>query len=220
MSMNALKSRHAAVGVDWGLAMVVRSSRQSGDAPADAGWLLAGYVGIAGFFALEASTRHRGSASSLNASSDDQGTTRTIITAYGLAATLPLLLRALPFPPLPRAVGPTGLILQTSGLALRAWSMRTLGAAYTRTLRTEQEQRVVEAGPYRLVRHPGYAGSLLTWTGFALASRNVPTATLVAGLLGWAYQRRIAAEERLLERDLPGYNAYIRRTKKLIPFVW
>ena len=43
---------------------------------------------------------------------------------------------------------------------------------------------------------------------------------LVAGLLGWAYQRRIAAEERLLQRDLPGYNAYIRRTKKLIPFVW
>jgi protein-S-isoprenylcysteine O-methyltransferase Ste14 len=182
--------------------------------------LLAGYAGIAGFFALEVLTRHRGPASSLAASSDDQGTTRTIVTAYGLAATLPLLLRRLPLPPLPRGAGPTGLILQANGLALRAWSMHSLGAAYTRTLRTEQEQRVVEAGPYRMVRHPGYAGSLLTWTGFALASRNVPTTALVAGVLGWAYQRRIAAEERLLRRDLPGYTTYSRRTKKLIPFVW
>jgi protein-S-isoprenylcysteine O-methyltransferase Ste14 len=44
--------------------------------------------------------------------------------------------------------------------------MRTLGRAYSRTLRTERE-RVVEAGPYRHVRHPGYLGSNLIWLGFA-----------------------------------------------------
>jgi protein-S-isoprenylcysteine O-methyltransferase Ste14 len=79
---------------------------------------------------------------------------------------------------------------------------------------------VVTAGPYRLVRHPGYTGSLLTWTGFALTSRSGPVLALTGGLLGLAYQRRIAAEEELLARDLPGYEDYQARTRKLIPFVW
>lgn len=183
-------------------------------------WFLAGYAGIAGFFALEALTRQRGAASSLDASPDDQGTTRIIITAYGLAADLPLLLRRLPMPQLPPIAGPAGMIMQATGLTVRAWSMRTLGASYTRVLRTEDEQHVIDAGPYRLIRHPGYTGSLLTWTGFALTSRSVPVITLVAGLLGWAYRRRIAAEEELLRRELPGYTIYSRTTKKLIPFVW
>ena len=43
---------------------------------------------------------------------------------------------------------------------------------------------------------------------------------LTGGLLGLAYQRRIAAEEELLARDLPGYEDYQSRTRKLIPFVW
>jgi protein-S-isoprenylcysteine O-methyltransferase Ste14 len=187
---------------------------------ADTGWFLAGYAGLAGFFALETLNRQPGNASILKASGDDQGTTRAIVTAYGLAADLPLLLRRLPTPQLPRMAVPIGLMTQVAGLALRAWSMRTLGAAYTRTLRAEEEQGVVDTGPYHLMRHPGYAGSLLTWTGFALTSRSVPVVAVVAGLLGWAYRRRIVAEEQLLQRDLPGYRDYQRRTKRLIPFLW
>jgi protein-S-isoprenylcysteine O-methyltransferase Ste14 len=184
------------------------------------GWFVAGYVGIAGFLALEALTRQPGRAASLETSADDQGTTRMIVVAYGVAAELPLLLRRVPAPQLPPAAAPAGLALQAAGLALRAWSMRTLGGSYTRTLRTGEEQAVVTAGPYRLVRHPGYTGSLLTWTGFALTSRSVPVLALVGGLLGRAYQRRIAAEEQLLSRELPGYAAYQERTKKLVPFIW
>lgn len=98
--------------------------------------------------------------------------------------------------------------------------MRTLGNSYTRTLRAESEQVVVETGPYRLVRHPGYAGSMLVWTGFALASRSTPVVAFVGTLLGTAYARRINAEEALLCRDLPGYAAHSRRTRRLIPYVW
>jgi len=204
-------------GLDNVTAMTSRTRRRS---YVDTSWFLAGYGGLAGFFVLEALTRQRGTASSMQASRDDQGTTRMIVTAYGLAADLPLLLRRLDVPELPPLAGPAGLILQASGLTVRALSMRTLGASYTRTLRAEEHQRVVDAWPYRLVRHPGYAGSLLTWSGFALASRSVPAIALVTGLLGWAYRRRIAAEEALLRRELPGYSAYSDHTKKLIPFVW
>lgn len=185
------------------------------------GWFLAGYAGVAGFFVSEGVTRKPGSASSLHASADDQGTTRMIGVAYGLAAELPLLLRRTPLPQLPRLVAPAGLILQATGLGLRAWSMRRLGEFYSRTLRTEGSQhRVIDSGPYRLVRHPGYTGSLLTWIGFALTSRSAPVVALVGGLMGRAYHQRITAEEELLRRELPCYVDYSGRTKKLIPFVW
>ena len=183
-------------------------------------WLLAGYGGLAGFFALEALTRKRRAASSLAASPDDRGTTRMIVTAYVVAAAAPLTLRRVPLPQLPQLAGRVGVALQASGLALRTWSMRTLGTSYTRTLRTEDDQHVVDTGPYRFVRHPGYTGSLLTWAGFGLTSRSIPVFVLGAALLGRAYQQRIVAEENLLQWELSGYADYSHRTKRLLPLIW
>jgi protein-S-isoprenylcysteine O-methyltransferase Ste14 len=182
-------------------------------------WLLAGYVGIGGFLALEALTRKPGPASRMDAAPDDQGTTRTLVSGYALAALAPTL-ALIDRHRLRPAVGAAGVVTQASGIALRTWSMRVLGASYTRTLRTAANQRVVESGPYRLVRHPGYSGSLLSWMGFALTSRSLPVVILVGALLGRNYRRRILAEERLLRRELPGYADYCGRTKRLIPFVW
>ncbi len=196
------------------------SSRRQSPRAVDTSWFRGGYLGVAGFFALEAATREPGTASSLDASSDDQGTTRTIVTAYALALSSAPMLRRVPSPRLPRVAGPIGLALEGGGLGLRVWSMRTLRAAFSRTLRTEAEQRVIDDGPYQFVRHPGYAGSLLTWIGFALTSGSLPVVVLVSALLGRAYHRRIAAEEQLLRRELPSYVAYSDRTKKLIPFMW
>lgn len=184
------------------------------------GWFLAGYAGIAGFFALEAASREGGAAASLDASADDQDTTRMIVTGFAAAVVLAPFARGLSLLRLPSAVVPAGLVLEITGLALRAWSMETLGHSYTRTLRTEVEQPVIDTGPYRLVRHPGYLGSLLIWTGFGITSGSGPVMALVGGLLGRAYRRRILAEEQLLRRELPGYAAYAERTKGLIPLVW
>ena len=77
-------------------------------------WLLAGYGGLAGFFALEALTRKPGTASSLAASPDDRGTTRMIVTAYVVAAAAPLTLRRVPLPQLPQLAGRVGGALQAS----------------------------------------------------------------------------------------------------------
>jgi protein-S-isoprenylcysteine O-methyltransferase Ste14 len=183
-------------------------------------WFVAGYAGVAGFLLLEASTRRRGLASSLDASRDDRGSTRMIVAAYATAAIVAPAVRMLRRPQLPPATAPLGLSLEIAGLGLRAWSMRTLGSSYSRTLRVQGAQQVVERGPYRFVRHPGYAGSLMIWTGFALTSRSVAVVEVVGALLSIAYHRRVGAEEALLRRDLPGYAAYSKRTKRLIPFVW
>jgi protein-S-isoprenylcysteine O-methyltransferase Ste14 len=180
---------------------------------------LAGYLGLAGFLAIEGLARERGSASSLKSSSDDQGTTYLLGVTYAFLAFAPAYLRRIPMRQLPRFAAALGLMMQLGGLGLRYWSMRTLRASYSRTLRSEVDQQVIDAGPYRLIRHPGYLGSLMTWTGFALTSRRSPVVATVVALSG-VYRYRITAEEQMLTRDLAGYADYTDRTKRLIPLVW
>ena len=131
------------------------------------------------------------------------------------------MLRQLRAGRLPPVSGPAGVAMMTAGLALRAWSMRTLGAYYSRTLRTTSDQGVVESGPYRVIRHPGYLGSIMVWTGFAVTSGSAAAAVGVAALMGNAYSRRIASEEAMLTgRFGSAYAEYSQRTKRLIPFIW
>src|SRR6202034_2016761 len=104
----------------WNAAAMAERPRPDGRRRGGRGWFLAGYAGIAGFLALEALTRKPGRAASLETSADDQGTTRMIVVAYGVAAELPLLLRRVPAPRLPAAAAPVGLVVQAAGLSLRA----------------------------------------------------------------------------------------------------
>lgn len=203
-------------GRPWGVTVPVPRSGSS-----RRGWLAASYAGAAAFFALEAVAREPGEASDLAATGSDQGTTRQIVAAYGLAAGLSPVLRRLRAGRLPPVSGPAGVAMMAAGLALRAWSMRTLGAYYSRILRTTCDQDVVEDGPYRVIRHPGYLGSVMVWTGFAVTSGSAAVAVGVAALMGNAYRRRIAAEEAMLTgRFGSAYAEYSRRTKRLIPFIW
>jgi protein-S-isoprenylcysteine O-methyltransferase Ste14 len=183
-------------------------------------WFLAGYAGIAGFGVLEATLRSPESAADLRAGSEDQGTTRVLAAGYAGAALLAPLLRRLPVGRLPESSKPLGVVLQLVGLGLRAWAMRTLAGAYSRTLRVTNTQDVVEAGPYRYIRHPGYLGAFLTWLGFALTSGSPVVTAGVVGLLVPIYQRRIVAEEALLADELDGYQQYSGRTRRLVPYVW
>lgn len=183
-------------------------------------WLAAGYAGLAGFLVLEAAVRRRGSASSLDADAADAGTTDSIVNAYAAAALAPLAGAATGRGRLPGWARPCGLLVESAGIGLRWWSMTTLRSSYTRTLRQPDDDHLVDTGPYALVRHPGYLGSLLIWLGFALTSGRLPTLGLVAVVIGRAYGRRITAEEALLLRNLPGYADYARRTDRLVPGVW
>lgn len=81
-------------------------------------------------------------------------------------------------------------------------------------------QTVVSTGPYAVVRHPMYAGSILMllFTPLALGSYwALPAFLLVVPLLAW----RTLDEERLLLKELPGYAEYTRKTRyRLVPRVW
>jgi steroid 5-alpha reductase family enzyme len=70
-------------------------------------------------------------------------------------------------------------------------------------------------GPYKVIRHPGYLGTLLIWTGFGLAATNWFVLIFVAGLVTYALIRRIQVEEEVLfERFGVDYQAYADETAR------
>jgi protein-S-isoprenylcysteine O-methyltransferase Ste14 len=82
------------------------------------------------------------------------------------------------------------------------------------------DQTLVDTGPYRLVRHPMYAGALLMFIGmpFALGSWwGLAVVPLIVGALIW----RLIAEERFLVKHLAGYGEYRGRVRwRLVPGAW
>jgi len=87
-------------------------------------------------------------------------------------------------------------------------------------IQKERGHRVVSSGPYRWVRHPGYAGALLTFlcTPVLLASY---WACLPAALLMVVTVMRTSLEDRTLQQELPGYADYAGRTRyRLLPGIW
>jgi protein-S-isoprenylcysteine O-methyltransferase len=118
-------------------------------------------------------------------------------------------------------LGWAGITLMLGGLGLRWWSNATLGRFYTATLRLAEGQQIVKRGPYRLVRHPGYAGVLLLWVGAGLASQNWLAAGIVVTLMSAAYAYRIRSEESLLLTAFgEQYRDYMASTWRLVPWVY
>jgi protein-S-isoprenylcysteine O-methyltransferase len=113
-----------------------------------------------------------------------------------------------------------GLTLIWAGMALRLWAIRVLGQFFRTTVIVQDQHRLVETGPYRLLRHPSYTGTLLTILGIGLCLGNwISLALVIAGSL-IAYGYRIAVEERALRlRFGAEYDAYARDRWRLIPFL-
>ena len=112
-----------------------------------------------------------------------------------------------------------GVVLALAGVAFRQYGVSTLGRFFTTRVMTQPGQTVVEAGPYRYMRHPSYSGMLLTVLGVLVCSTNwLSLACLVVALPGMAY--RIKVEERALIQALgEPYREYMRRTPRLLPFL-
>jgi protein-S-isoprenylcysteine O-methyltransferase Ste14 len=113
-----------------------------------------------------------------------------------------------------------GIVLMWVGIVFRYYAMRVLGRYFTFDVAVHGGQTVVEAGPYRYIRHPSYTGAMITLIGFGLALGNwVGLLALIAcGAIGYAY--RIQVEESALVAALgEPYRDYMSRTQRLVPFV-
>src|SRR6266850_89446 len=114
-----------------------------------------------------------------------------------------------------------GVLLFVAGLFLRWWAIITLGRFFTVDVTIEKDHEVVERGPFRVVRHPSYTGVLLAFVGFALSLRNWAALLIMLLPIFAAFHHRMNVEEDALSKALGSrYADYIRRTKRLVPFVY
>lgn len=113
-----------------------------------------------------------------------------------------------------------GIGLMVAGVVLREWAVATLKGYYSYRVRIREDHRLIEKGPYRLIRHPAYSGSVLTLLGMGVVLLSGVGLIIVAILTSMSYAYRIRVEERALLTEFgEEYLRYMKRTKRLIPFL-
>lgn len=128
---------------------------------------------------------------------------------FGWSAAFPLWLIVL------------GFILIALGYGFAVWALAE-NRFFSSVVRIQMDRGhvVCDSGPYRIVRHPGYAGNILPLLGIVLALGSVWTiipgvAALIIAVI------RTALEDRTLQEELPGYRDYTRRVRyRLLPGVY
>ena len=115
-----------------------------------------------------------------------------------------------------------GLVIVAIGLALFTWSalVNPFFSSVTR-IQEERGQQVISAGPYRIMRHPAYAGLILGSVAGGLALNSllsvIPIVVIVLPMT--VYQMII--EDRMLRHELAGYADYAAKVRyRLIPGMW
>jgi protein-S-isoprenylcysteine O-methyltransferase Ste14 len=113
-----------------------------------------------------------------------------------------------------------GLTLYVAGNALAFAAVKTLGKQYSVYVTLQDEHRLVTAGIYGLIRHPIYLRALLVFLGLPLIFRSWLFLVLLP-LGGLFVAARIRAEEKLLAEQFGAeFEAYRRRTWRLVPFLY
>jgi protein-S-isoprenylcysteine O-methyltransferase Ste14 len=123
--------------------------------------------------------------------------------------------------PMPWWVSGVGDGLFLAGMGVVTWA-ETVNKFFEVTVRlqTDRGQKVIDTGPYTLVRHPGYVGGILFCVGIALCLGS-RWALVPAGLASALLILRTRWEDQTLQAELPGYKDYTERVRyKLIRGVW
>jgi protein-S-isoprenylcysteine O-methyltransferase Ste14 len=119
-----------------------------------------------------------------------------------------------------RAVFWVGCALFALGILLRWYAIFYLGRFFTVNVAIHSRHEVIDTGPYRHIRHPAYAGALLAFLGLALSLDNWLSLALLMLPIAFAFGWRISTEERALANALgTPYTNYMRRTKRLAPYI-
>ena len=117
-------------------------------------------------------------------------------------------------------VNVAGLGLFLIGVYVRVVAQRTLGKYFLTDLRTLQNHRLVKHGIYRYIRHPAYLCTVLFSIGISLIFSSLYGFLLMLALFP-SYLYRIRIEESvLLEEFGDEYREYMKKTKRILPFIY
>lgn len=117
-------------------------------------------------------------------------------------------------------VNAVGLILFLIGVAIRLVGKRTLGKYYSYGLRTLPNQVLIKHGIYRHVRHPITLAAIVYDIGIPLFFSSLYGFFIMLGLIPLMLYRIKIEERMLLEKFGDEYREYMKKTKKLVPFIY
>ncbi len=122
---------------------------------------------------------------------------------------------------MPLLIYPLGYVLYLCSSSLHFWAIRA-NRFYTSTVSIQPEngQEVIQSGPYRFIRHPGYLGIAMMVVSIAVVLGSlwaiVPAACVVVLLV-----MRTVLEDSALKQELPGYQVYSKKVRyRLVPKIW
>jgi protein-S-isoprenylcysteine O-methyltransferase Ste14 len=114
-----------------------------------------------------------------------------------------------------------GAILVIVGVCIRVWAVSALGKHFSMMVSVASQQKIIQHGPYRVIRHPSYTGALVTFIGLGLAFNTWIGSLIMFVFFVIVYGYRIRIEEKaLIERFPDEYPSYVQNTWRLIPFIW
>ena len=114
-----------------------------------------------------------------------------------------------------------GNLIMIIGLITRITATRTLKQYYTRTLKIQPDQKVIDFGLYKYLRHPGYLGLIMIWIGASVASNNWLIFVFVTLASILVYHYRMESEEQKLILAFGESNInYKKRTWRLVPWLY
>lgn len=142
-----------------------------------------------------------------------------IILTFFIFIILPPLDYRVGLSPVPAYLSFVGDIVIVLSFLFIFWVLKVNSFAAANISVTD-DHKVIDTGPYAYVRHPMYAGALWLFIGMPLALGSWLTICLVPLILPVLFWR-LLDEERILSRDLSGYNEYASRVRhRLIPYIW
>lgn len=177
---------------------------------------------IALIWAFMPEIHHSGVLAEASGNRQDAGTLGLINVASNIALIMALSVSFIPWLVIlyPRLALYAGTILLIAGSLLRRYCFRVLGKYFTAAITVNAGQPVIDKGPYRWIRHPGYIAGFIMYLGIGLAFGSYLSLIIFFVMIWVVYSRRISAEEKaLLEVIGEPYRQYMARIKKFIPFV-
>ncbi len=114
-----------------------------------------------------------------------------------------------------------GLVIILAGIIVRIIAIRQLGENFSRDVDVHQDKNLYQQGLYRFVRHPSYLGEVMIFLGVAIVYHHWLASLLAFVLPTLAFVYRIQVEEKMLLSFFPvAYADYMKKTKKLVPFIY
>jgi protein-S-isoprenylcysteine O-methyltransferase Ste14 len=118
-------------------------------------------------------------------------------------------------------ISKVGLAIIVFGMILRFIAIRTLGKLFTVDVTIRDDHKIKKDGIYKIIRHPSYSGSLLSFIGFGISLNNWLSLIAVIILISIGLINRIRIEEKvLLDQFGADYLDYKKNTYRLIPWIY